>query len=434
MALGAALGTLALVTAALELVGQRLVDRLLASRADPAGGTAIEGAPTVLCVGDSYTFGVYYRSEESYPGRLAEILRAGDPPWNVVNCGIPAQNLLQVADRLPDQLARIKPRAVVILGGFNDRWNFAGARQENGGDGGGIFENLVVVKLARFAFTDAPDERTRIGTFTASEIAVATDEGTESIDVEKTGEILAAAEHEARVATRLETLVEQVRGAGAVPLLCSYPSPERIYEPPSRTAADVARRTSVPFVDLRAAFATELERHKYDELFIPGDKHPTERGYWRMAVLVARVLAEAKVWTPAAGFADALASAPQSDFALPPLAETVHPIGLEVGEGTRLELRGPPGARYHLLLARSREPAQRFGRIEIALADDDLFRRALGDERLSAQLDERGRAIVTLPEELAAEARFALLVVLHDLLLASTDLSVRGVAGPVALR
>jgi len=159
-----------------------------------------------------------------------------------------------------------------------------------------------------------------------------------------------------------------------------------------------------------------------------------------MAVLVARALAEADVWQPAAEFGRALASAPEHGFALPELPETLHPVALVQNDRSdpsapaTLRLRGPPEARFHLLLAAAKEPAQKFGRIEIALADDDVFRRELGDPRLAASFDARGEATIALAPDQAAGARFAVLVVLHDLLLASTDLSVRGVAGPIELR
>lgn len=87
-------------------------------------GTAACGAPdapnldspgtTIVCLGDSITYGVGARPEESYPNRLAE--RLGVP---VVNAGVPGDTTTEALARLDEVLAR-DPWLVIIELGGND--------------------------------------------------------------------------------------------------------------------------------------------------------------------------------------------------------------------------------------------------------------------------------------------------------------------------
>ncbi len=455
LAIASALLTLCAAEAALRFASRSFVDALLASRR----GDAAPDARTVLCVGDSYTFGLYYRPEEAYPGRLEQLLRAGDPAapgdgarWRVENSGIPAQNLAQVAARLPEQLARLRPAAVVILAGFNDRWNFAAPGAADADEAGGLrawLAELVLVKFARLALANAGasdegaaplDGRTRFRHFAMDRIEVAGEDGGAAIAIEKGETRLVDEAHYAAVVERLRGVVAQVEAAGAVPVLCSYPSPERHYEPPSRAAAVVAAERKVPFVDLRAAFASELERHRYDELLIPGDRHPTDRGYWRMALLVGQALSDRGTWTPQPEFAAALRAAPANGYDIGTLPEQLYPVTMARAPAAessapphRFELTGPPAAHWKIVLSTSDAPPQQFGSIELAMAADALFARSADDERCEGQFDADGRALFTLPADYAASARFIALAVLHDLLVGAEDLQVRGIAGPQPL-
>ncbi|MBL8843114.1 MAG: hypothetical protein JNL90_16460 [Planctomycetes bacterium] len=463
LAVASALLTLCALELVLHLASRRFVEQLLASRASDAA----PDARTVLCVGDSYTFGLYYRAEEAYPGRLEQLLRAGDPAppgegarWRVENSGIPAQNLAQVAARLPEQLARLRPVAVVILAGFNDRWNFATPDGARTGEARGLaawFADRVIVKLARLAAArSAADEGagepldggSRFRHFAMDRIELAGDDAGAAITIEEGATRLVDDAHYSAVAERLRAVVAVIEAAGALPLLCSYPSPEALYEPPSRAAATVAAERGLPFVDLRAAFAAELARHRYDELLIPGDRHPTDRGYWRMAVRVAQALAERGTWTPAPPLATALRDAVGNGYAVAPLPEQLHPVTLTRAEpdgnspaphvdgnspAPRFVLTGPPAAHWKVVLAAADAPAQRFGALELAMAADALFAKSGDDERCEGQFDAAGRATFTLPADYAAEARFIALAVLHDLRIGGPDLLVRGIAGPLPL-
>ncbi len=468
LVVAATLLTLAGVECVLRLLTKGAVDRLLASRRHGAA----PDASTVLCVGDSFTFGWFYRSEEAYPARLEQLLRAGAPAtgvgaahWFVENAGIPAQNLSQIADRLGPQLDRLQPKVVVILGGFNDRWNVAAPRER--GRLHELFAQLVLVKLVRLVITaDAespPDGRNRFQTFSRTQVTVegggddatidvkkvgkGADDGTDNAepDDEETNGSDPGDSHESSgvgqgrggwraLANRLERIVNLVKSHGALPLLLSYPAPESKYEPPSHAAAFVAEHMHVPFVDLHAAFAEQLTIHRYEELLIPNDRHPTDRGHWRMAVLVASALAEHGIWSPPPELRAALIEAPRHDFAVAGFPELLHPVELSPLADGAWQLRGPPLAHWRVLIAASDTPSHQFGNLTVPLAADAVFARAGGDDRFESDFDATGSTRFSIPEGLAADARFIALAVLHDPMLNMPDLRVRAIVGPLRLR
>src|SRR5262245_6394619 len=68
------------------------------------------GQRAILCVGDSYTFGLGASSaERSYPGVLQQLLRKDDPSWQVINAGWPGRNSLEVLAILDRELGKTRP-------------------------------------------------------------------------------------------------------------------------------------------------------------------------------------------------------------------------------------------------------------------------------------------------------------------------------------
>lgn len=75
----------------------------------------------VLCVGDSFTYGLGATGEAgSYPRQLQALLRSRGEKSSVVNGGWPGQSSREVLLRLPQQLLRHDPKLVCILVGVND--------------------------------------------------------------------------------------------------------------------------------------------------------------------------------------------------------------------------------------------------------------------------------------------------------------------------
>lgn len=83
-----------------------------------------EGLPRILCVGDSFTYGIGAgTAEAAYPATLERLLR---DEWGieseVQNAGWPGQNSFEVWEKLAGQLASRAPSIVSILVGTNDQW------------------------------------------------------------------------------------------------------------------------------------------------------------------------------------------------------------------------------------------------------------------------------------------------------------------------
>lgn len=102
---------------------------------------------TILCVGDSFTFGIGASSDAmSYPAQLQRILRDDHPDVTVVNAAWPGQTSAIVFQRLGNQLTHHHPKLVYVLVGYNDRWDTS--REILTTDAGGE-RFLVVCRTAR---------------------------------------------------------------------------------------------------------------------------------------------------------------------------------------------------------------------------------------------------------------------------------------------
>ena len=118
----------ALVCAELFLQGASWLTRSVGRR--DSLEDAVAGArnfETILCVGDSHTFGLPLPQEESYPVQLEVALAERHPgrAFQVVNLGIPGMNSGYAANRLERQMLQLQPRLVIVWVGINNYWNVA---------------------------------------------------------------------------------------------------------------------------------------------------------------------------------------------------------------------------------------------------------------------------------------------------------------------
>ena len=90
----------------------------------PASGVSTQTI-TLLCVGDSHTYGSPLPPEDSYPSQLEMLLERSFPErdFRVLNRGIPGVNSAYVANRLEQQILRHQPEMVLVWVGTNNRWN-----------------------------------------------------------------------------------------------------------------------------------------------------------------------------------------------------------------------------------------------------------------------------------------------------------------------
>jgi lysophospholipase L1-like esterase len=120
---------------------------LVSPRAVPEPG----GRQTILTLGDSHTYGVFFEAEESYPGRLAALLEDRSPGgYRVINRGLPGTNSSELVSRLPGWLDEFAPSQVVVCVGANNVWNRSGAEgPEQHEAEASPFEGLRTLRLLR---------------------------------------------------------------------------------------------------------------------------------------------------------------------------------------------------------------------------------------------------------------------------------------------
>jgi len=81
----------------------------------PVPTNARPSGETIVCFGDSLTFGTGAGPDESYPSRLASLLGR-----DVINAGVPGNTTAEALQRLEDDVLAHNPRIVLITLGGND--------------------------------------------------------------------------------------------------------------------------------------------------------------------------------------------------------------------------------------------------------------------------------------------------------------------------
>jgi lysophospholipase L1-like esterase len=92
--------------------------------ARPAAATAPLARADVLCIGDSFTYGMGASDPgHSYPAQLeARLRRELGPHFRVENRGWPGRSSRECLEAIDGWLAEVKPRYVCIAVGINDSW------------------------------------------------------------------------------------------------------------------------------------------------------------------------------------------------------------------------------------------------------------------------------------------------------------------------
>jgi len=124
----------ALVSAELFLQAASWLAHSVGLRGSLENAVAAAGAReivTILCIGDSHTYGLPLPQAESYPAQLEVALaeRHPDRVFQVVNLGIPGMNSGYAANRLERQMLQLRPQLVIVWVGINNQWNVVEAGQ-----------------------------------------------------------------------------------------------------------------------------------------------------------------------------------------------------------------------------------------------------------------------------------------------------------------
>lgn len=78
----------------------------------------------ILCLGDSFVYGIGAGARQSFPAQLENILNAqpGGKVYRVVNQGFPGDTSRQVLGKLRDSIGKVNPQIVVLLCGGANFW------------------------------------------------------------------------------------------------------------------------------------------------------------------------------------------------------------------------------------------------------------------------------------------------------------------------
>ncbi|MEN8161441.1 MAG: GDSL-type esterase/lipase family protein, partial [Myxococcota bacterium] len=139
----AVVSTLAAAELTLQLLG--LTKSWWASRAVPA---ATSETYTILCLGDSHTYGAPLPRDESYPSQLQARLDAAFPgDYRVINLGAPGANSAMVARHFAENVRRHRPDLVILWVGVNNAWNPTDTERWDGAQRGPVRRALDQSKL-----------------------------------------------------------------------------------------------------------------------------------------------------------------------------------------------------------------------------------------------------------------------------------------------
>jgi len=120
-------------------------------------------SPTILCLGDSFTYGIGAGVNAGYPAHLGRLL--GDK-WRVINGGHPYMDSASLRAIFSSQILDAKPRAVVVLVGYNNQFKAAGEVAEQGAfrrASGGFFRHFRLAELVRiWLINRSVDVNTRV--------------------------------------------------------------------------------------------------------------------------------------------------------------------------------------------------------------------------------------------------------------------------------
>lgn len=210
------------------------------------------GAPAVLFLGDSCTFGIPVNDDQAFPAQVGKSLGV----W-VINAGVPGYSAFQ--GRLLLEAVKENPKAVVVTFWVNDRtiWDNLSDREHFAlmdADRKGEFSRHRLTRILRRA---TPGSRPRLS--------------------------------EEEFAEELTATVARARQIGAFPLLVIWPTARQIAgEPEDRRQSiirDVGAKTKSTVVDLAPTF----RGHNWESLFVD-PVHATAKGYKIAAAPIAEAL------------------------------------------------------------------------------------------------------------------------------------------------
>jgi lysophospholipase L1-like esterase len=373
-------GTLLVLLVALE-IGLRIASRFVERE---RGGA--RAATTVLCVGDSHTFGLHVLPPLSYPAQLQRFLDPSAQSIGVVNYGVPGRNSAALLRQLPAYLESIDPDLVLVLAGFNDSWNFDATT--GGADSVAGAESWIAsLRIARFFRLARLNLEGRAATSGPAVIEV---DG--KMMVEENGElrpaaaggaafgVVTGADLVARVTPNVERIVALVRAHGATPVLLTYATENQPgFLDLNQNARELGARLGVAVIDLAAALRPAIAERGYSALFFPDD-HPNARGNELCGRVAADALREL-------GLVPEVAPSIRRDDATTPVLTLLSTAWPRV----TLRVEGPPNRDFQVAFSPRREPPLVLHGVTLPIGDDPMLVASLENLNLRGRTGEDGR-------------------------------------------
>lgn len=271
------------------------------------------GQVRILCLGDSFTYGVGAERGKSYPRQLQERLdKESKCRIQVINRGVPGLNSGYIREHFEEDVLRFRPHVVLFMGGINNHWNATNAfiAEDNPTVGERVQAVLSEFRLYKLVWFNAYRFKHR------KSAAAAARESGDSYAMEKSiyenndsfadGHVVVdngrrkliryqveSQEFQSTVASRrlvrdVEVMHDIARRTGTDFIVMTYPNPMPIHPDLLR----VADARSIPVIDHKAWFYTRIPERDmpgyfYEENFLWS--HPNAKGY---AVMADRILEE----------------------------------------------------------------------------------------------------------------------------------------------
>lgn len=154
-------------------IALRVVGSMYARMSETDSMGEKRGDTTILCIGDSVTFGIGAPRSLSYPAQLQKLLSdsKSKTTYTVINRGRPGQNSAQLLTRFEGQLKKFQPDIVTVLIGAQNQSNFYGYRDylknsKNSGRGWllsvhDMLDRIKIYKFTRLLIKDLSQGRRR---------------------------------------------------------------------------------------------------------------------------------------------------------------------------------------------------------------------------------------------------------------------------------
>lgn len=355
-------------------------------------GGARGGTTTILCVGDSHTYGLHVFKPHSYPALLQAALDPTGAQIGVMNYGVPGRNSAALRSELPRYLEAVRPDLVLVLVGFNDTWNFDRAAetatdpQRPAAPAEGFLANLRIARVLRLIALNVG------GRAAAPELAAPRiEERDGKMVVIENGRERPAGVGRAplgvaggerlidQVGQNLRAIVAQIRAADAQPILLTYTTEnQQVFVDLNANARRIAMELDVPLVALDDAFRPEIATHGYPALFF-ADDHPNRRGNELCARAIADRLQQLGLVTAVAGTFTAAAATRLAAIE-------------DADRFLCFTIDGPALRDVQVVVSPVREPPVRWEGTQIPLGDDGMVAVCLESPNLSGRTDAAGRA------------------------------------------